>query len=107
MPLRKNSSLKSLLQIVLNSTPALFRAGVQVEHSDQPRPLARPVGDGQNGAAMALQPGENVVAVLPDRFHYDDGRIRIKRHEDIHAHALVVDKSVTQFSVERIGTADL
>ena len=58
--------------------------------------LARPVGYRKNGASMMLEPGEYVVAVLPNRFRNDDRRIRVDLHENIHAHALVINKPVLQ-----------
>src|SRR5450631_3348965 len=83
------------------------QACVQVKHSHQARPLARPVGDSQNRAAMALESRKNIMAVLPDRLHHDDRRVRVQSHEDIHAHSLVIDKTVAKFCVEWIGTANL
>ena len=73
---RKNSSSKSLLHSVLNLHAGLVQAAVQVEHADQSRPLARPVGHGEDRSAMAEQAGENMIAVLPHRFGDHQRRIR-------------------------------
>ena len=46
-------------------------AAVEVEHPHQPRPRAAPVGHGQDRALMLQQPGQHVMAILPDRFGHD------------------------------------
>ena len=75
-PSRKNVVLKS-------ATPegAVLHAGfgqraVEVQHADESRPLAAPVGDGQDGASMGEESGEHVMAVLPDGFDDDQRSIR-------------------------------
>ena len=55
----------------------LGQRGVQVEQPDEPGPLAAPVGDGQDRAAMGAQAGQHVVAVLPDGLGHDDRRVRV------------------------------
>ena len=46
----------------------LGHRAVEIQHADQPRPGAAPIGHGQDGAAMCEQSGQDMVAVLPDRF---------------------------------------
>ena len=67
---------------------------VDVEHAHQPRPLAQPVGHGQDRASMSAQPGQHVMAVLPDRLGHDDGRVAVDAREHVHAHALAGDEAV-------------
>ena len=49
---------------------------VEVQHADEARPLAGPVGDGEDRSAMADQARQDVVGVLPDRLGHDDRRVR-------------------------------
>ncbi len=84
---------------------ALVQAAIQIQHAHQARPLARPVSHGKDGTAMMLQSGEHVVAVLPDRFRNNDGRIRMDLREDVHAHALTGNKAVSQILVVRVRPA--
>ena len=72
----------------------LGERAVQVEHADQARPRAAPVGDGEDRAAMGEQAGQHVVAVLPDAFRHDQRRLRIELAEHLHAHLLGVDEAV-------------
>ena len=51
---------------------------------------------------MMLQPGEYVVAVLPDRFGDNDRSIRMDLHKNIHAHALVIDEAMLQILAVRV-----
>jgi len=53
----------------------LAHAAVDVEHSHEAGPLAGPIGDGEDGAAMAEQAGEDVVAVLQTDSTIDEGEV--------------------------------
>ena len=66
----------------------LGQRAVEVEHAHQPRPGAAPVGHRQNGAAMGVQAGQHVVAVLPDRFGHDERSLGGEVAEHFHAHFL-------------------
>ena len=79
---------------------------VDVEHPDEARPLAAPVGDGQDRPAMAAQPGEDVMAVLPDRLGDDERRVAVDAREDVHAHALAGDEAVARAGIDRMRPAD-
>jgi hypothetical protein len=85
----------------------LAQAAVEVEHSDQAGPLSTPVGDGEDGAAMADEACEDVVAVLPDGLDDDEGGVGVDGGEDIHTHALVEDKAVLEVVAVGMGAADL
>ncbi len=80
----------------------LVQAAVQVEHTDQARPLARPVGHCEDGSAMAEQSGEHMIAVLPHGLGNHQGRLGMDMGENVHAHALVVDEAVAQGGVKRV-----
>jgi hypothetical protein len=54
---------------------------------------------------MMLQSGENVVAVLPYGFGDNDRRVGMDLHENIHAHALVIDEAVFQIVAVRVRAA--
>ena len=54
---------------------------------------------------MMLQPGEYVVAVLPDGFGDNDRGIRMYPHKNIHAHALVIDEAVLEILAVRVRAA--
>jgi hypothetical protein len=88
------------------SHPHLGEAAVQVEHTDQAGPFAAPVGDRQDWSAVVPQPGQHVVAVLPDRFRHDQGGFGVDALEDVHSHALAPDKPVLQFQVVGMSAPD-
>ena len=90
----RNRPVKSALHSVLYVTPALVMDGVQIEHADQAGPLAAPVGDRQDRPAVGNQPGQYVVAILPDRFHNHQRRIRRNLAEYLHSVILAVDETV-------------
>src|SRR5450755_2133472 len=48
---------------------------IQIQQADEARPLAAPVGDREDGAAMRRKPGQQMMAVLPDRFDNDERRM--------------------------------
>ena len=83
----------------------LAQTAVEVEHSDQAGPLATPVGDSEDGAAMADQAGENVMAVLPDGLDDDERGGGVDGGEDIHSHALVEDEAVLEVFAVRVRAA--
>ena len=53
----------------------LRQRAVQVEHADQARPLAAPVGDGQDRPLVGIEPVQDVMAVLPDGLGHDQRRV--------------------------------
>ena len=55
---------------VLNAR--LGERAVEVEHPHEPRPLARPIADGQDRPAVGDEPVEHVVRILPDGPKYCD-----------------------------------
>ena len=81
------------------------KRSIEIEHAYQAGPLPRPVGDGQNRAAMSGEPGENMVAVLPHRLGDDERRIWIQVAKNAHAVMLAVDESVTIF-VDSVSAFD-
>ena len=85
----------------------LAQTAVEVEHSDQAGPLATPVGDGEDGPAMAEQAGEDVMAILPDGLDDDERGGGVDGGEDIHSHALVEDEAVLEVFAVGMGAADL
>ena len=56
----------------------LGQRAVEVEHADQSRPGARPVGHGQHGPTMAKQPGQHVMRILPDGLGHDQPGLGIE-----------------------------
>src|SRR5690606_22156907 len=62
----------------------LDQRAVQVQQSDKPRELPAPVADGQDRPAVRLQPGEDMMRVLPRADRDDQWRIRIDVPEDLH-----------------------
>ena len=85
----------------------LGQRAVEVQHADEPRPLARPVGDSQDRRAMADQAGQHVVGVLPDGLGDDDRRLRVDLREDLQAFLLAGDEAVLAGGVEGMGALDL
>ena len=60
-----------------------------------PGPLAGPVGDGADRAAVVDEAREHVMRVLPHRFGDDDRRMRVHaRAEDLQAFPLRLDEPV-------------
>jgi hypothetical protein len=53
------------------------------------------------------EPGEHVVAVLPDGLSDDDRRVGRDLPEDVHAHPLGRDEAVPGLGVERVGPPEL
>ena len=84
----------------------LGQRAVQVQHADQSGPLAAPVGDRQDRPPMGEQPGQDVMAVLPDGLDHDQRRIGGNLPEDFHAVPLAVDESVPLFGVDWMAAAD-
>ena len=62
--------------------PGLAEAAIEIQHAHQAGPLAGPVGDGKDGAAVRLQAGKQVRAVLPDGLGDDNRRIGMNVLED-------------------------
>ena len=54
---------------------------------------------------MMFQPGEHVVTVLPDGFRHNDRSVGMDLHENIHAHALVIDEPVLEIFAVRVRAA--
>ena len=85
----------------------LGQRAVQIEHADQPRPGARPVGHGQNRPAVRDQPVQHVMRVLPDGLGHDQRRVGIDAGEDLHAFLLRADEAVLFVGLERMGADQL
>ena len=75
-------------------SPGLGQRAVEVEHADQPRPGARPVGHGQDRALVGQQAGQHVMRVLPDRLGHDQAGLGIDLPEDLHPFLLRADEAV-------------
>jgi len=72
----------------------LDQRAIQIEQPDQARPLAGPVGNGENGPAMAAHAGQHVMRVLPRGGGEDKAGVWIDASEDVHTHALIGDEPV-------------
>ncbi len=84
----------------------LGQGAVEIEHADEPRPGAAPVGDGQDRALVGEQTLQEMVAILPDRLGNDDWRILRDIAEDLHAVLLAVDETVAPLGVESVSAAN-
>jgi hypothetical protein len=96
-------SAKALQKIVVGTigTPQsavphsrLRHTCIEIEHSDEAWPLSRPIGDGEDRAAMRGESGKNVMTVLPYRFDNNKGSIRWNLTKDLNAMALAVNETV-------------
>ncbi len=67
---------------------------IEVEHADQARPFAAPIGDGQDGPLMRVQSVEQMMSVLPDGLHHYQRRSGGNISENLHSIFLAVDESV-------------
>src|SRR5690606_7162404 len=83
----------------------LDQRAVQVQQSDKPRELPAPVADGQDRPAVRLQPGEDMMRVLPRADRDDQWRIRIDVPEDLHPVLLAGDEAMTQIRIHRVPPA--
>ena len=54
---------------------------------------------------MRVQAVQNMMAVLPDRLHHHQGRIRRQPAEDFHSVLLAVDESVLLYGVAGMPAA--
>ena len=106
-PLRKNSSVKSSLHSVLYVTPALVSDPFRFSMPTRPGHCAAPVRHRQDRALVRVEPVQNVMAVLPDRLHHHQRRIRRKSAEHFHAVLLAVDESVLLYGVAGMPAAYL
>ena len=86
-------------------TPALVREPLILRHADESGPLAGPVGDGEDGAAMGGEAGEDVVGELPNRFGHDEGGVGVDFFEDLHAVLLAFYEAVS-FVGDGVGALD-
>ncbi len=80
----------------------LRHAGVKAEQADQPRPPPGEVRHGEHRPAVAAEPGEHVVAVLPDRLGYHERRVQRDAGEHVQTHALAEDEAVTNAVVNLV-----
>ena len=55
---------------------------------------------------MAAQPGQDVVAVLPDRLGDDERGVAVDAGEHVHAHALAGDEAVATRRVDGMAAPD-
>ena len=107
------ASIEPLLELLLEALvgaevfapkSGVFHAGfgqraVEIEHTDEARPCAAPVGHGEDGAFVRDEAVQQVVRILPDGFGNNEGCLAVDRREDIHALALARDEAVLQFGV--------
>jgi hypothetical protein len=75
---------------------------IQVQHADQPRPLAAPVRHRQDRSAMSGQPGQHMMGILPYRLGHHQRRLRIERPKHLHSLALRRNKPMTFLFLERV-----
>ena len=85
----------------------LGQAAVEVEHADQARPSAAPVGHGQDRALVRDKAGEDVVAVLPDRLGHDQRRVAGNGAEHLQAVLLAVNEAVLLDRIVGVAALDL
>src|SRR6185369_15138518 len=69
------------------------------------RPLPAPIGHCQDRTLVRVQPVQNMMAVLPDRLHHNQWRVRRQPAEDLHAVLLAVDESVLLYGVAGVPAA--
>ena len=100
---RAQSSVKSSLHSAEWAHARLGQARGEVEHADEPGPLAAPVGDDEDRPAVGPQAGQDVVAVLPDGLDDDERRVRREPLEDLDARALAVDEAVPVLRVDGVA----
>src|SRR5262249_44118171 len=79
---------------------------LDVQHADQPRPLAGPVGESEDRSAVFRQTREDVARVLPDGLGHDERRVGIDLAEDLDTLRLTVDEAVLLFGVVRVPARD-
>ena len=106
-PLRKNVVGEVLAPERAVVHARLGERAVEVEHADEAGPGAAPVGDGEDGAAVGGEAGEDMMAVLPDRLGDDERRVGGDVAEDFHAVLLAVDEAVLFLLVEGMGALDV
>ena len=75
---------------------------VEVQQPHQPRPLAAPVGQGEDRPAMPREAGKHVAGVLPDRLGDDERRLGIDAMKDLDAARLTVNESVSLGRIDRV-----
>ncbi len=83
---------------------SLRQAAIQIQHSNQARPLPTPVSRDENGAAMVYEAAQYMVAVLPHRLDHNDRGFGRNLLENLQAIALAIDKSVPLFGNHRMRT---
>ena len=105
-PFRNMSSVKSSLQSVEYLTPALVSEPFRFSIPTSPRPLTRPVSDGQDWALMRDESGEQMVGVLPNRFGDDHGRFGMNLAKRFHALFLRADETVFLLGVVFVTSRD-
>lgn len=112
------TGLDPLLQILLEGavftevlTPeggvfhaSLGQRAVQVQHTNEARPSAAPVGDGEDRTLVGDQTVQQVVRILPNGFRDDDRGFAIDFRKDIHALALAGDEAVLELGVVFVGS---
>ena len=75
---------------------------VQVQHPDQSWPGAAPVGHRQDRAAVRVEAGQDMMAVLPDGFGHDQRRGGIQAPKHFHPHLLGVYEPVLFLGIVRM-----
>ena len=85
----------------------LGQAGVEPEQAHEAGPVGGEVRRGEDRAAVGAQPGEHVMAVLPDRLGHDQRRLRRDAAEDLEPHALAADEPVPGGGVDVVGAHHL
>ena len=84
----------------------LGERSVEVEHADESRPSAAPIGKCEDGSLVGEEAGQEVVAVLPDGFGDDERRVCWNVTEDLHAVFLAIDETVFLGGVHGMGALD-
>ena len=79
---------------------------LQIEQADQTGPFAAPVCDREDGAAMRIEPVQQVMAVLPDGFDDDERGVDGNIAKDFHAALLTIDEAVLFDGVIGVAAPD-
>jgi hypothetical protein len=80
---------------------------IEVEQTDEARPLAAPVGDSENGTFVSSQAGKHMVAVLPNSLCHDKRSVFGDGLEHIHSITLRIEKPMPLFPIVRVRARNL
>src|SRR4030095_11364675 len=73
---------------------------IEVEQTDQTRPCAAPIRDGEDRSSVCQKALQNMVAVLPNRLRDNQRFIGGNFPEDLHSVLLAVNELVIFFGFE-------